>query len=124
MKFFRSHLWRKHELSMKLQMVTGSVGDLRQVKEAISVARAVMDHTHHALIVGESATNFAVEMGFHTESLTSNYSKQLYTDWKGNNCQPNYWHDVVPDPKYNCGPYTPEKKSSRAKCKEKKQKLR
>ena len=34
----------------------GSVGDLRRVKDAIGVARAVMEHTQHTLIVGESGT--------------------------------------------------------------------
>ena len=36
----------------------GSVGDLRKVKDAIGVARAVMDYTDHTLIVGESGEWF------------------------------------------------------------------
>ena len=36
----------------------GSVGDLRKVKDAIGVARAVMDNTDHTLIVGESGEWF------------------------------------------------------------------
>jgi isoaspartyl peptidase/L-asparaginase-like protein (Ntn-hydrolase superfamily) len=32
----------------------GAVGDLRRVKDAIGVARAVMDYTDHTLLVGES----------------------------------------------------------------------
>ena len=30
----------------------GSVADLRDVKNAIAVAKAVMDHTEHTLLVG------------------------------------------------------------------------
>lgn len=35
-------------------MEVGAVGDLRRVKNAVDVARAVMDHTQHTLLVGES----------------------------------------------------------------------
>ena len=36
----------------------GSLGDLLKVKDAIGVARAVMDYTDHTLIVGESGEWF------------------------------------------------------------------
>jgi N4-(beta-N-acetylglucosaminyl)-L-asparaginase len=85
----------------------GSVGCLRGVKAAISVARSVMDHTSHTLLVGTLATNFAQEMGFTVESLETNKSKQMIEKWKTNNCQPNYWKpkSVLPDPTTHCGPY-------------------
>lgn len=35
-------------------MEVGAVGGLRRVKNAVGVARAVMEHTLHTLIVGES----------------------------------------------------------------------
>lgn len=35
-------------------MEVGAVGDLRRVKNAVAVARAVMEHTQHTLLVGES----------------------------------------------------------------------
>ncbi|KAL8616996.1 hypothetical protein ACOMHN_014167 [Nucella lapillus] len=85
----------------------GSVGDLRRVKDAIGVARAVMDYTDHTLIVGESATAFAVGMGFKDESLSTNKSIQMWKDWKANQCQPNYRKNVHPDPRSHCGPYKP-----------------
>ena len=34
-------------------MDVGAVGCLRRVKSAIAVARAVMDHTQHTLMVGD-----------------------------------------------------------------------
>ena len=36
----------------------GSLGDLRKVKDAIGVARAVMDYTDHTLIVGNWVNGF------------------------------------------------------------------
>ena len=53
----------------------GSVGCLRNIKSAISVARSVMVHTSHTLLVGSLATEFAVEMGFTMEDLSTNKSK-------------------------------------------------
>lgn len=82
----------------------GSVGCLKDVKNAIGVARSVMEHTEETLLVGEDgeevgtgllwgwgqgsgcsggvvmwflplATRFAVSMGFQRESLSDNHSR-------------------------------------------------
>ena len=55
--------------------------------------------------MGDSATKFALQFGFKEENLTSNSSSEIYLQWKKNNCQPNYWVNVSPDPKNFCGPY-------------------
>lgn len=94
----------------------GAVGCLKRVKRAISVARSVMEHTSETFLVGDDATQFAVQMGFKSEDLHTNHSWQMWKDWKKNNCQPNFWKDVVPDPDQSCGPYKPasrERKSLR-----------
>ncbi|KAK7503830.1 hypothetical protein BaRGS_00004953 [Batillaria attramentaria] len=85
----------------------GAVGDLRRVKDAIGVARAVMDYSQHTLLAGESATSFALEMGFKEESLSTNSSVQMWLDWRSRNCQPNYRKSVIPNPTKSCGPYKP-----------------
>ncbi|XP_072942044.1 N(4)-(Beta-N-acetylglucosaminyl)-L-asparaginase-like [Epargyreus clarus] len=88
-------------------MNVGAVAALRRIKSAISVARHVLEHTMHSILAGELATQFAVEMGFHEETLTTPTSKQLWKKWHNeDNCQPNFWLDVTPDPKKSCGPYT------------------
>jgi len=87
----------------------GAVGDLRRVKQAIAVARAVMKYTKHTMLVGDAATAFALEMGFQQTSLTTNTSKSLDKIWKMGNCQPNYRQNVVPSAGKSCGPYTPSK---------------
>ncbi|XP_051025574.1 N(4)-(beta-N-acetylglucosaminyl)-L-asparaginase [Acomys russatus] len=88
-------------------MDAGAVGGLVRIKNAIGVARRVMEHTTHTLLVGESATNFAESMGFTNEDLSTGISKALHTDWLTQNCQPNYWREVIPDPSKYCGPYKP-----------------
>ncbi|KAH3842682.1 hypothetical protein DPMN_116186 [Dreissena polymorpha] len=86
----------------------GAVGAIRLVKTAISVARAVMERTTHTLLVGDQATSFAKQLGFQISDLHSNKSVDMYNQWKQNNCQPNYWKNVVPDPTKFCGPYKPK----------------
>ncbi|RLU16622.1 hypothetical protein DMN91_010690 [Ooceraea biroi] len=86
-------------------MDVGGVGGLRDVKSAISVARKVLENTKHSLLGGSLATDFAVKMGFKKESLQTNESEEMWKKWKADNCQPNFWKNVVPDPRTSCGPY-------------------
>lgn len=89
----------------------GAVGCLKNIKSAISVARKVMEHTTHTLLVGDDATKFAVEMGFSLQNLSTPRSEEIWKKWKANKCQPNFWVNVIPDPKQSCGPYhLPDKK--------------
>ncbi|XP_011869795.1 PREDICTED: N(4)-(Beta-N-acetylglucosaminyl)-L-asparaginase-like [Vollenhovia emeryi] len=86
-------------------MDVGGVGGLRDVKNAISVARKVLEHTKHSLLGGDLATEFAVNMGFKRESLQTDESREMWEQWKSNKCQPNFWKNVAPDPTTSCGPY-------------------
>ena len=85
----------------------GAVGCLRNVKKAISVARRVLQNTQSTLLVGSLATDFAQKMGFKIESLVTDDSNTAFDEWQNSSCQPNYWKNVSPDPKKNCGPYIP-----------------
>ncbi|KAM8808195.1 N(4)-(beta-N-acetylglucosaminyl)-L-asparaginase [Eudromia elegans] len=96
-------------------MEVGAVADLRRVKNAIGVARKVIEHTKHTLLVGESASLFAVRMGFPYEDLTTPKSLSVFSEWLNQSCQPNYWKNVVPDSSKSCGPY---KKAEKVICKE------
>lgn len=91
-------------------MDVGAVGGIRNIKSAISVARKVLENTKHTLLGGDQAKQFAVRMGFKEESLTTNVSTNMWQKWKANNCQPNFWKNVSPDPLKSCGPYTPKKR--------------
>ncbi|XP_008557128.1 N(4)-(Beta-N-acetylglucosaminyl)-L-asparaginase [Microplitis demolitor] len=94
-----------------VNMDVGAVGGIRNIKNAISVARKVLENTDHTLLAGSLATDFAVKMGFKHESLTTDFSKNMWESWMKNNCQPNFWKNVNPDPSTSCGPYNPVKKS-------------
>lgn len=101
----------------------GSVGGIRRIKKAISVARAVMEYTKHTMLVGDAATNFATEMGFTQESLSTNVSIQEYKNWKSDNCQPNFRQNVSPPAGASCGPYTPNKLKKTTKPKQRTQRF-
>src|SRR6266446_2588918 len=47
----------------------GSVGGLRNIKNASLVANAIRLHTGHLMLVGEGAERFAVAQGFQRETL-------------------------------------------------------
>lgn len=88
-------------------MKSGSVAAIRRIKNAIGVARAVLEHTTHTMLAGDFATDFALCNGFVTENLTTLDSAASCAEWKAGNCQPNYRINVTPDPASSCGPYTP-----------------
>lgn len=89
-------------------MNMGAVAALRNVKDAIEVAKHILLYTRHSMLVGSQATDFAEQQGFKRETLTTNSSKDIWKTWKENHCQPNFWTNVTPDPKTTCGPYEPK----------------
>ncbi|XP_052129297.1 N(4)-(Beta-N-acetylglucosaminyl)-L-asparaginase-like [Frankliniella occidentalis] len=96
-----------------VSMNIGAVSDLRRIPNAISVARKVLDHTAHTMLAGDQATKFAMQLGFKQQSLSTNKSLEIWTQWKRKHCQPNFWRNVSPDPRSSCGPYKVLAKKSR-----------
>ncbi|GAP86827.1 putative asparaginase [Rosellinia necatrix] len=88
-------------------MKSGSVAALRRVRNAIGVARAVLEHTTHTMLAGDLATDFAVANGFAAGSLSTGASAAACAAWRAAGCQPNYRINVTPDPASSCGPYAP-----------------
>ncbi|KAI3386525.1 hypothetical protein SNEBB_006059 [Seison nebaliae] len=91
------------------EMDVGAVADLRNIKEASQVSLSVLEHTQHTLLVGDAASNFAVEMGFERQNLSTPKSEEIFHNWKSHKCQPNFWKNVLPNPQEQCGPYKPKK---------------
>ena len=68
----------------------GSVGGVRNIKNASLLSNAVRLHSGHVMIVGEGAEKFAVAQGFPRENLLTDKSrkewllwKQTHSDWWG-----------------------------------------
>ncbi|CEJ80115.1 Putative N(4)-(Beta-N-acetylglucosaminyl)-L-asparaginase [[Torrubiella] hemipterigena] len=91
-------------------MKSGAVAGLRRIKDAISVARHVLEHTSHTLLVGDHATEFAVQNGFTPQDLSTPESRAKCQEWKQAKCQPNYRLQVSPAASTSCGPYKPLQK--------------
>lgn len=86
----------------------GAVGHLRNIRNAITVAKFVMLYTEHTFLVGPRATEFAVQMGLTREDSETPASRQKWQTWRNNKCQPNFWTPFVsPSPRSSCGPYSP-----------------
>lgn len=61
----------------------GGVAALEGIRTPSLVAKAVMEHTDHHLLVGRGAQNFARNMGFEIEDdLNTEKSRQLWLNWK------------------------------------------
>ncbi len=61
----------------------GGVAALEGVRTPSRVARAVMDHTDHHLLVGKGAQDFARFLGFKIEDdLNTEHSRQMWLEWK------------------------------------------
>ena len=73
----------------------GAVACLEGVRTPSLVAKAVMEHTDHHLLVGGDAQRFARQMGFKVEDdLNTDKSRALWLEWKRRTDPQHY-----PDPK-------------------------
>ena len=59
----------------------GAVAALQQIKHPVAVARAVMEHTPHVMLVGQGALDFALAHGFAAENLLTAESEQEWRQW-------------------------------------------
>jgi N4-(beta-N-acetylglucosaminyl)-L-asparaginase len=59
----------------------GSVACLENIKNPVSVARAVMEKTPHVMLVGDGALQFAVSQGFKKENLLTPTSEKEWKQW-------------------------------------------
>src|SRR3984893_2090012 len=83
----------------------GSVGGVRNIKNVSLVAKAVMEHTGHVMLVGEGAERFAVAQGFQRENLLTEKSrkewllwKETHSDWWGPGIASPNWRKRFADP--------------------------
>lgn len=80
----------------------GSVASLRNIKTPSKVAKAVMEQTDHAMLVGEGALRFARSMGFPEHDLLTEKSRIAWLTWKQSlkdAAGHNNWSDGLDAPK-------------------------
>jgi N4-(beta-N-acetylglucosaminyl)-L-asparaginase len=78
----------------------GSVGGVRNIKNVSLVARAVMEHTGHVMLVGEGAERFAVAAGFPRENLLTERSRKIWFLWKQFHSSSDWWGPGLADPNW------------------------
>ena len=78
----------------------GSVGGVRNIKNVSLVAKAVMEHTGHVMLVGEGAERFAVAMGFPRENLLTERSRKTWLLWKEYHSSDDWWGPGLADPSW------------------------
>jgi N4-(beta-N-acetylglucosaminyl)-L-asparaginase len=75
----------------------GSVAALEGIATPSLVAKAVMDHTDHVMLVGEGAKRFALQMGFKEQNLLTERSRQMWLRWKARQNPHDNWLEVPDD---------------------------
>ena len=60
------------------------------VTDKIKIVHFPFQNLHTTRLRIPTATQFAKEMGFRVESLSTNGSVQMWKDWRAKHCQPNY----------------------------------
>src|SRR2546429_1572956 len=78
----------------------GAVGGVRNIKNVSLVAKAVMEHTGHVMLVGEGAERFAVAMGFPRENLLTERSRKIWMLWKEYHSTDDWWGPGLADPHF------------------------
>jgi isoaspartyl peptidase/L-asparaginase-like protein (Ntn-hydrolase superfamily) len=74
----------------------GAVGCLHRVRDAIKVARLVMEKTPHVLLVGENATTFALANGMKQTNLLAPQAAHRYDRWRQHReADPEVGHDTI-----------------------------
>ena len=76
----------------------GAVGALEDIATPSLVAKAVMDHTDHIMLVGAGAKKFALEMGFKEQNLLTEKSRRDWLRWKACLNPADAWLDSSPPP--------------------------
>src|SRR6478736_2768132 len=82
----------------------GSVGGVRDIKNVASLARTVMEHTGHVMLVGQGATRFAELMGFPKENLLTEHSRKIWQLWKEYHSDLDWWGPGFADPNFKVPP--------------------
>ena len=78
----------------------GAVGGVRNIKNVSLLAKAVMEHTGHVMLVGEGAEKFGYAMGFPKEDLLTEDSRKTWMMWKEFHTDQDWWGPGLSDPNW------------------------
>jgi N4-(beta-N-acetylglucosaminyl)-L-asparaginase len=76
----------------------GAVGGVRNIRNVSQLAKEVMLHTGHVMLVGDGAERFAVARGFKREDLLTEETRKVWLLWKESHAD--WWGPGLADPKW------------------------
>ncbi len=79
-------------------LAAGAVAGIRNVRNPIKLAAAVMMHSDHVFLSGEGAQDFAIQQGMHLEADEYFFSQFRYDQWKSIRDSDNYSLDHASQP--------------------------
>jgi N4-(beta-N-acetylglucosaminyl)-L-asparaginase len=74
---------------------------VHDIKNVSLLAKAVMEHTGHVMLVGDNATRFGLKMGFARENLLTERSRKIWLLWKEFNSDRDWWGPGLADPHWH-----------------------
>ncbi|MGI8962848.1 MAG: N(4)-(beta-N-acetylglucosaminyl)-L-asparaginase [Bryobacteraceae bacterium] len=74
----------------------GAVAAIQGIKTPSKIAKLVMEHTSHVMLVGDGALKFAQAYGYQKEDLITEKSRTAWLVWKESVRAPNAFNNWVP----------------------------
>jgi len=78
--------------------MAGSVGAVRNIMNVSLLAKAVMQHTGHVMLVGDGAERFGYAMGFEKKDLLTDRSRKIWMLWRETHSDQDWWGPGIGSP--------------------------
>lgn len=80
--------------------MAGSVAGVHDIKNVSLLAKTVMEHTGHVMLVGEGASHFGLLMGFPKENLLTERSRKTWQLWRETMSNDDWWGPGLASPNF------------------------
>jgi N4-(beta-N-acetylglucosaminyl)-L-asparaginase len=80
--------------------MAGSVAGVHDIKNVSLLAKTVMEHTGHVMLVGEGASHFGNLMGFPKENLLTEHSRKTWQLWRETMSNDDWWGPGLASPNF------------------------
>ncbi|HVO78514.1 MAG TPA: isoaspartyl peptidase/L-asparaginase, partial [Candidatus Bathyarchaeia archaeon] len=80
--------------------MAGSVAGVHDIKNVSLLAKTVMEHTGHVMLVGEGASHFGNLMGFPKDNLLTERSRKTWQLWRETMSTDDWWGPGLASPSY------------------------
>ena len=80
--------------------MAGSVAGVHDIKNVSLLAKTVMEHTGHVMLVGEGASHFGNLMGFPKQNLLTERSRKTWQLWRETMSSDDWWGPGLASPNF------------------------